>query len=190
MEGQMIERIDEVVGSLKIGRMYLVPTVTGMWNGATKPWPVIGPQHNDRQCLDFENQHYHLDCRFLHTRSQDAFWWRHAFASPMQVNRTINQEGLPKPVWRPRKCRRLINPRLGDVHELAAKSERWQCHFDQWIGKQACHDGRGWVCPHRSVPLADQIAVNGVITCPLHLLRINAETGVVLRPLNRVEGPL
>ncbi len=38
---------------------------------------------------------------------------------------------------------------------------------------------RGWVCPHRNVPLASQRVVKNIITCPLHHLQIDATTGIV-----------
>lgn len=175
----MIQRIDELTSPPEIGISYLVPTVIGEWYGSTRAWPVIGPKHNDAQCLRFDPQHYHLDVRFL-PRFTAEWRWTSAFSSPLQTNGRVNPDGLPEPVWRTRKCKRLGNPLIGHIHDLVDTSGNWRCHFDQWEGKQARHDGRGWVCPHRSVPLADHPAVNGVITCPLHLLRIDATTGVVL----------
>lgn len=178
-----IQRLDELTAPPEVGTYYLVPTVTGEWFNVTKSWPVIGPKHNDAQCLDFEHQHYHLDARFIFKRSDENWFWRSVLASPLQINDRVNAGGLPAPVWRRRLCRRLVNPAQADIIEgLAQRSERLRCHFDQWTGKQARHDGRGWVCPHRSVPLADHAAIDGVITCPLHLLRIDAETGRVLPP--------
>lgn len=183
----MSERIDQLTGPPEVGKYYLVPTVTGEWYRVTKAWPVIGPKHNDSQCLNFEYQHYHLDARFIVKRSDEPWFWRSVMASPLQVNDRVNAGGLPEPVWPRRLCRRLVNPVQSDLQEQLAtvsrSSPRWQCHFDQWTGKQSRHDGRGWVCPHRNVPLADHAAVDGVITCPLHLLRIDAATGRVLPPI-------
>jgi hypothetical protein len=178
----MIQRLDELTEPVEVGKWYLVPTVTAMWNNQIEAWPVIGPQHNDSQCLDFEHQHYHPDCRFLVGPGPENFWfWRAAMASPIQSNTKVNPEGLPKPMWKRRKCKRLSNPALPKLMADMAGSrwKGWVCHFDMWEGRQARHDGRGWVCPHRSVPLADHAAVDGVITCPLHFLRIDAATGVV-----------
>lgn len=191
----MIQRLDELTSPVEVGKHYLVPTVTAEWFGTVRAWPVIGPQHNDTQCLDFKIQHYHLDARFLLKFDEDdSFYWGSAFASPLQTHdgnigiarklAAVNPRGLPDPVWRKRKCRRLQNPFINEMHLNAARLLRnWGCHFDMWRGKQARHDGRGWVCPHRSVPLADHAAIDGVITCPLHLLRIDAATGTVLEPV-------
>jgi hypothetical protein len=186
----MIARVDELTGPVEVGKIYLVPTVTAIWNNSLQAWPVIGPQHSDKQCLDFDIQHYHLDPRFLAKRSEDdELYWRHAMASPMQTHAGLNPDGLPAPVWRRRTCRRGGNPFNAKLIDLALTrlSGPWKCHFDMWTGKQARHDGRGWVCPHRSVPLADHAPIDGVITCPLHLLRIDAATGMVLPPSGAAE---
>ena len=183
-----IERIDQLTGSVEIGRTYLVPMVVGLWptfSARPRAYPVIGPEHNDAQCLDFDYRHYHLDARFMPTdRSYDAYpnFWRYVFSTPLVSDNNGLRDNLPAPEWRPRRCRRLINPAAPHVvakHNLL-KTKPWRCHFDQWAGKQARHDGRGWVCPHRNVPLADHPVVGNVITCPLHLLKIDATTGRVL----------
>lgn len=188
----MNARLDQLTGPVEVGRHYLVPTVTAEWNGRVAAWPVIGVAHNDAQCLNFPTLHYHIDARFLAKRVDYGWWWRSAFASPMcshdgdhvtWKSRPYNADGFPAPVWRKRLCRRPGNPILDHMAKLAAANAGWRCHFEMWTGKQARHDGRGWVCPHRAVPLADHAAVDGVITCPLHLLRIDAATGLVLPPL-------
>lgn len=179
----MMRRIDELSVPPQIGRMYLVPTVYGRWFGSARHWPVIGPKHHDTQCLRFEPHHYHLDVRFL-GRKPEGVSWRFVFSAPLITSDRINPDGLPAPEWRARKCQRLINPALDEINNLTTRAGNWKCHFDQWAGKQARHDGRGWVCPHRNVSLADQaVDGDGVITCPLHLLRIDARTGRVLPPL-------
>lgn len=180
-----IQRLDELCEPVEIDRYYLVPTVIGEWDGRVKAWPVIGPQNNDTQCLNFDDQHYHFDARFIPApRDADLWFWRRAFAAPLSTKPRLNEGGFEPPVWRRRKCKRLDNPFIHDMHNLASRHGTWKCHFDMWTGKQARHDGRGWVCPHRKVPLADHPAVDGVITCPLHLLRVDAATGHILSPLS------
>ncbi|MCY1535635.1 hypothetical protein D9M68_710470 [compost metagenome] len=159
-----------------------MPTVTAAWFGVIKAWPIIGPRHNAAHCLEFENHHFHLDARFIYSRSDDRFFWRSVMSSPLQTSDKVNPDGLPAPVWRRRLCRRLVNPVQDAILEdLARKSNRqWICHQAQWAGKQARRDARGWICPHRNVSMGGQPVVDGVIVCPLHLLPIDAETGVVL----------
>jgi len=181
----MILRIGELTGPVVVGKYYLVPTVTGMWGYKVRAWPVIGARHNDTQCLKFEHQHYHIDGRFMAGDPDDAWLWRDVGSQPLMLGPDGKATDLPKPIWRRRKCRYLVSPHIAIVRPLAARSDRWQCHFDMWTGKQSRHDGRGWVCPHRSVPLADHPVVDGVVTCPLHLLRIEAATGRVLSPFEK-----
>lgn len=183
----MKKRLDELTQPIEVGQIYLVPTVTATWMGTTKAWPVIGPKHNDRHCLDFKWDHYHIDPRFVVGGSRPDFWIL-VQSSPLMTRGDLNLGGLHAPVWRRRVCRRLANPALMRVREIASRHAQWRCHFDEWTGKQAKRDARGWICPHRAVSLADHTPVDGVITCPLHLLRIDAETGVVLPPIGGSYG--
>lgn len=182
-----MEKITELTSPPVVGRSYLVPTVAGKWFGKRGEWPIIGPRHEDRKCLDFDHVHYHLDVRFLPDSCKDPEWswpdaivWLHVFSAPLMVNSNGGRGDLPPPRMRRRKCRRLVNPDLAAIIARAGGTDKWRCHFDSWRGKQARHDGRGWVCPHRGVPLADQIVTDGAVICPLHLLRICAATGRVL----------
>lgn len=184
----MIQRLDELTTPVEVGKYYLVPTIEAVWYDRLAVYPVIGPKHSDAHCLDFAWQHYHIDPRFVVDRSDnDPYWWRSIAGAPIMSRTESGRElnpVLPKPVWRRRLCRRDASPIVHSLREIAySKDRRWQCHFDEWTGKQARHDGRGWVCPHRAVPLADHAPVDGAITCPLHMLRIDAETGVVLPPV-------
>ena len=51
---------------------------------------------------------------------------------------------------------------------------------------QQCRTGkRGFVCPHKQFPLGSIKAIDGVVTCPLHGLRIDAATGKCLGTAGR-----
>lgn len=185
----MVARLDELTGPVEVGKFYLVPTVRADWLPyGVRDWPVIGPQHNDKHCLNFEQTHYHLDARFMPPfRFKKGSWyftsyWDSVMASPIQTrpDKGLNPDGFPALVWQSHKCRRLENPRTAHLLEHALKSDAFKCLHAEYAGRQAKHDGRGWVCPHRSVSLADHAPVDGVIRCPLHLLRIDAATGKVL----------
>lgn len=178
----MTPRLDQLTGPVEVGKFYVVPTVRGEWNDQVRDWPVIGPSHNDSHCLDFHDIHFHFDARFMPGPEDDESYWRYAFAAPLMLNEHGKKnEGLPDPVWKRRRCRRLANPFLVEMQRLAAKYPTWDCHFKYWEGKQAKRDARGWICPHRNVSLADQAPDSGrVIFCPLHLLPIDADTGKVL----------
>lgn len=183
----MTERIDQV-SQVVVGQYYLVPTVRARWSTyEARDWAVIGPKHNDRHCFNFEYDHYHLDSRFfpfeygVSHHTEDGSWlWRAVASSPLMTSSRINPDGLPAVVWRRRKCRRLKNPEQDFIASGRGKLNALDCLDKEFAGRQARHDGRGWVCPHRKVSLAGQPVDDGIIVCPLHFLRIDAKTGLVL----------
>jgi hypothetical protein len=56
-----------------------------------------------------------------------------------------------------------------------------------FAGTQCRKGKRGFVCPHKLFPLGSVEPVAGVITCPLHGMRIDAATGVCLGPPERCD---
>ncbi len=187
-----IERADRQTSPLVEGRFYLVPTVRAKWYGKVADWPVIGPLHEDREILGFDLDHYHVDARFLPRDYPDIF---RAFSGPVHadtwaVRRAKNwgepMPSLPSPVLKRRKCVRASVPfslpwsaAVTPVHELRRR----------FAGQQCVMGKGGWVCPHRKASLGSiepevGTAPDGspahVITCPLHGLRIDAVTGLVL----------
>lgn len=172
-----LQRIDRLDGSPVVGRYYLVPVVTIRWNGHLDAWPVIGPAHNDVEFFQFPQEHYHIDGRFLSARqwrvADDT--WRTAVdniqSAPLHA---ANGKVLPKPTLNKRRCR-LSD--LGYVHGDKSQIKEIRTHF----AGQQCERGKGgWICPHRKASLGSIAAIDGVITCPLHGLRIDAATGVTL----------
>lgn len=191
-------RITSLATPPAIGRWYLVPTVEYPWLGddGARPWPVFLPKHEDAEHLNFPWGHYHVDPRFLSSRDWARCkgwsmpwgharegWDRdgHAFTQRTPLNkRAPAGSGVeivphPKVVWRRMRCARVEIP--------------YQHHDKNGIQSIAsAHEGRtckrarsGWVCPHRPVPLGSIAPdAQGVITCPLHGLRIRATDGVVL----------
>lgn len=166
-------RVDRVTAPLVPGRYYLVPTVFTTWHGKPRKWPVIGPEHVDIDFFDFSLPHYHLDARFLREGHRGI---HETLVYPVHGQRDNNWKvgELPKPVWRRLKCQRATNG-FNPHHQEITKMRQ---HF----AGQQCASGRGgWICPHRKASLGSVLPdENGVITCPLHALRINAATGIVL----------
>jgi hypothetical protein len=174
----MIERIDRLTAPPKVGRFYLVPTVYAIWHDLRSDWPVIGPLHTDVEFFDFKHDHYHLDWRFLSARQRSqASTWRESPAADVQaapLHAYIGEPELPKPVWTKRRCNRLDAPyEHGDKKPIKDLRE----HFS---GVQCERGKAGWICPHRKASLGSVAIVDGVITCPLHGLRIDAATGLTL----------
>lgn len=168
-------RVDSVSGPLVVGQLYLVRTVRAQFFGVRADWPVIGPKHEDVEFFNFDKPHYHVDHRFVRcsdNRAVDrAAWVLHGWP----------ERGLflPPPRWSRRKCVRtwfasiVPTTRHVDIRPLVDLRKAF-------AGKQCDRGVGGFICPHRQAPLGSVEPVNGVITCPLHNLRIDAATGVVL----------
>lgn len=168
-----LDRVDRASGPLVVGRFYLVPTVHTTWKGKLADWPVIGPEHDDREFFQFSTHHYHVDARFLPAKSKRV---DETLMYPLHAQKPLlggPEIPLPKPVWRRRICVRASfqfepwDPRI----------DKMRAHF---AGTQCARNAGGWVCPHRQAPLGSIVPVDGVIVCPLHGLWIDAVTGVCL----------
>lgn len=172
-----VQRIDQITAPPVVGRYYLVPTVHGMWFGKVANWPVMGPKHEDTKFFRFKDQHYHLDRRFLAERLV-----RHAVASPLHRGpdkRLAHYEDpLPEadPIWRRLMCRRA------EMY-FPAHPEPVRALQASLAGAQCRRNEAGWVCPHRRFSLGSIAPdAQGIITCPLHGLRIEAASGIVVTP--------
>lgn len=181
-----MERVDRLTEPPVVGEFYLVPTVRSPWAGVTKDWPVMGARHDDAEHLNFPHLHYHVDIRFLSDRTIGSSFYgsAHKGASSPLCYRGDNDKFIdhPAPIFKRRKC-------LRGSHEYplerAADSEAFRTMWAAYAGA-ICKQGKaGFICPHRHFPLGSIAAIDGVITCPLHGLRIDAETGIVLANAER-----
>lgn len=173
-----------------VGRFYLVPTVEYIWGRRQDAWPVFLPKHEDAEHLNFRYSHYHVDPRFLSAvqRRHVTAWseevgeerWRReveqvAQRSPLsRVEYGASESDPHGPiVWRRRRC------------SQARIEYHYHDHIDRKLrpafAGRVCHRSQtGWICPHKRFPLGSIAPVDGVVTCPLHGLRIDAESGRVL----------
>lgn len=180
-----MQRVDEMQAAPVPGKFYLVPTLQYEWHGMTGVWPVLGPKHEDREIINFPHAHYHLDGRFLTKRQRDfAAWGVYTFEVQMAGKPIMQGAGmpeLPSVVYRRRKC---WTPRVKYVTETTYDLDRRE--RTHWIydlreafqGRHLIKSACGVVCPHRGAHLGSiPPDAHGVITCPLHGLRFNANTG-------------
>lgn len=162
-----LQRVDRLKEPPVIGQAYLVPTVFGQWHHLIRDWPVIGLKHDDIEHLNFRIVHYHLDTRFLRV-SKDLL--RGAQYQPLH-SRSHQELGPIK--FAQRTCLREPNSFTGPP-DFVLK-------FHSAFADRQCGKGkRGFVCPHKHFPLGSIEAIDGVVTCPLHGLRIDAATGKCL----------
>jgi Rieske 2Fe-2S protein len=191
-----LPRADKLNEPPIVGRFYLVPAILWSMNtsclmeGAdllkelqtsrdSRWWPVWGRKHNDLEFFDFEFQHYHIDPRFLNKRQWQHFRFhpdRTALAvlQGKPLNHRALRDGPPRPQLRRMKCTlseiAWQHPSHPNVNALNTK-----------FAGQKCRTSRlGFICPHQRFPLGSTHEVDGVVTCPLHGLRIDAQTGECL----------
>ena len=185
-----------------VGERYKVLHVRARW-GSYRPhwWPVIGPQHEDAEFLNFPHEHFHVDFRFLseprRKRSNDSF--------PHNVNATFF---LPISWVCPRGFRSPSNPKrpfavaladpmldcfprklwlqtrsavyLGDSPAYPSAAFTWMPELEAAYADAKLGPAR--VCPHRGADLSEIVPTDdGVIRCPLHGLGWCAETGRLAR---------
>lgn len=191
----MVERADRLKAPPVLGKFYLVPAVRWSFNTTfgigdpaktleqlealpcAKWWPVWGRKHNDIEFFNFPHEHYHIDPRFLTKRQWKEFdWGSHPPLAALQgkpLNHRDLPDGPPRAVLKRMKCTSLdVTWQHGEAKAVIQIQKKFAGH--------RCRDSKiGLICPHQRFPLGSIEPVDGVITCPLHGLRINAATGHV-----------
>lgn len=173
-----MERFDDLTEPPVAGKFYWVRCVYGNWYGNVAWWPVMGSKHDDATHLNFPQPHYHLNRFFLHEGDLD---W--SVAAPIGDKHGgrgfVENDPLPAPILKRRLCRRAtVNP--FPVERAVTREGIFPKMYRHFAGAQ-CKRGNGWICPHKGFDLATVApGPDGIITCPLHGVRINAETGVVV----------
>lgn len=158
-----LQRVDRLKEPPVVGQFYLVPIVHGKWFDREGDYPVIGNRHNDIEFFNFERAHYHLDFRFV--RSEDR-----ASTAPLHDYPDLP---LSKPTLKRRKCLRA-------QHIFNGPAKIMSPFRAAFAGNQCADSKLGWICPHKQIALGSTPVIDGVITCPLHGLRIDAATGKCL----------
>lgn len=166
-----------------VGRFYMVPAIFYRWNGKDGHWPVVGPLHEDREFFAFSLLHYHVDLRFL-TASQWKLATRNGYRRSLSSvvasdaehaagSQPLAHLDLPIPRGRPRLIRRRcrLNTRAY-AFPNEPPIQRLNEHFGAPAEPIRLRDGR-ILCPHRKADLSTyKPDKNGIITCPLHGLRV------------------
>lgn len=177
-----MERIDQLSAAPVVGKFYLVPAILWSWRLVGHPshwWPVMGPKHDDTEFFNFPAKHYHVDPRFLTARllvdlGESKFGSKQQTVLGSPLNSRDMPDGPEPPTWRKMKCTAsaILYP-FGETEQVKAINQHW-------AGQQCDRSKYGWICPHRNVQLGSIAAIDGVITCPLHGMRIDAASGCVL----------
>ena len=170
----------------EVGKFYEVLCVRAAWpNSDDKPrwWPVLRPQHEDGDFIQFPYQHFHVDFRFLDADSRrlESGALRDSLAFSCVITssnilpedgRNERSEGLPTSA-----------PTIGQIAEAASwlRSRRLKCKAQwpayppaqkvHWLAplERAYKDRRlmqGRYCPHKGTDVST-IALDGdAVTCP------------------------
>lgn len=199
----MAEHITDLAAPPIVGRDYMVPCVEWEWSYfKARWWPVFLPLHEDQRFFRFPHQHFHVDPRFVAgnvlksladgLRADEP--WTTFQAQPISTHRGPPAGEWvrdPGPVeWRRRRCKLSNVPYVlfGRVKNDPERGPEAICRH--YAGQTAHRNRAGWVCPHQHAALGS-IAPDsqGVITCPLHGLRLRASDGLCLGPPDAVVRP-
>lgn len=162
----------------EVGKFYRVPCVLAHKRFACGAgWvPVIGPLHEDAEIINFQDEHFHIDWRFVTERMlkrAQYFGAMSEFTRPIQIRTSKLYGDQDKIVLDGPVVKRLLCHR--EFGTYPRRPARWQPVLDAVY--RDCKLKPGMVCPHKGIPLESVRAVDGIVTCPGHGLRWNVETG-------------
>jgi hypothetical protein len=160
----------------------MVPSIYWQGENRTEPmlFPVLGFWHDD-VILDVHEWHLHFDIRF-YTEEMEIYWGKQGNPGIGLVNGfkpgnpefdRIRNSGFP---LTPFVCVRQfpeLKIRLDSVYPVYSALED---SLEKATCKKSCR-----TCPHKGTPLDGVEPKDGKITCPLHGLQWDAETGKLVR---------
>jgi hypothetical protein len=152
---------------VRLGEVYNVPCIVKAEDGHLFITPVIDHPHSDRENGQTEI-HYHADYRFIRTDLNLKPVRNHSRHIYLHAERpVVGRDG------------HLIHYPLPVVSEQFANITHPNLIRRSKMKRKCIHRGR---CPHRGYDLSQVAPVDGVITCPLHGLRFDASTNVIINP--------
>lgn len=176
----------------KIGNYYDIKCVHGALYDDIQWWPVMGEAHRDQEIIGFPDLHYHIDWRFVSART----YHRHV-GSDIYRGESKAAFGLILMLLPENRKGYFYRARKFDdaPGEIEARRRRLKCKRDlppyphaiaPWMERLSRHHAtaclRHRVCPHRGYDLSREPVIDGIVTCPLHGLRWNVETGECVQP--------
>ncbi len=159
---------------IELGKFYSVPTVFGLFGYKWDHWPVLGQMHNDIEIIGFPFVHYHYDFRFFNA-AQWVFALQYTMDKPnamvMSYDPIIPETKLNPVIFRRRKYYR-------EYPEFPSVNGRPVSWLPRLAEKYKDAIMKDLICPHKGASLRGlPIDGAGCITCPLHGLKWNIETG-------------
>lgn len=156
-----------------IGRFYSVPCVYAkVWHMMT---PIIGPLHEDKEHIGFDDLHWHIDWRFVSVDQLAKLTFRGKVPVQAKVISQKNTAGAIRQKWL--KCKRAM-PEF-PLRPYGKRVVSWMEDLE------TAHEGArlkcGKVCPHRGMPLAGCPVNDGIVVCPAHGLAWDLESGALVK---------
>lgn len=182
----MIERITNLDAAPVVGRYYLVPMIRWEVINHVSDWPIFLPLHNDARFFAVATDHFHLDPRFIGGHKWRLLATHYFSAGPLETAQATvvgrnNWGAYAKDAkvsniqWKRQQC---IRAQIEYMHGNKKAVQNMRGHY---AGHQCAKARSGWICPHQNWPMGSvEPDKNGVMSCPLHGLQIDAETGLVL----------
>jgi hypothetical protein len=145
--------------------------------------PVIGPEHEDRELLEFKATHFHMDVRFLSDRALANVYSPLRSHSPEQQAMTLpvstwsDGVGAVRPLKFERAMKRKRCKREMPDFPPVGHDRRWCAMERAYVD---CKLKPGNICPHRGIDLTPFVKPDGTVICPGHGLRWDTHTGDLL----------
>lgn len=159
----------------EIGKYYKVPCVRAFLRGRYSSWPVLGPWHEDAEFVGFEDDHFHLDARFL---SRDQY-------RLLCTERRLGEVNLFSVVITEYQIFEAVAIRLRKCHRpwpdcYPVERAKWLPDLQEAFASKTI--GAGLICPHRGASLQGLTPdAAGCVTCPLHGLKWDCRTGSLVK---------
>lgn len=166
-----MEKTDNLSSPLIVGEFYLVPCY--VHSGYLKfhcsksfITPLLNHPHNDIENGQFET-HYHQDDRFIPKFGNKRVLKSGKYEILPHIRLNVRESDLvkvfPKLEYFALKCIKLEVDSITSPGFISKSKFKHNCIYKN-------------KCPHRGYDLSNEVPVNGVITCPLHGLKFDAET--------------
>jgi len=153
--------------NLQVGKMYSVAHVKVKIRDFDIELEVpINPKlHNDKIDFDFDDDHYHVDGRFIkdNTKLAYRYWIDNGKTNTVVLKHTPIYK-VSEVFYKTKKCLRLTTGIKGDESQKV---------YATFVKKYTGRKCKGRKCPHWGVIMNN---IDGVLVCPMHGLKGSLDT--------------
>lgn len=166
------EKVENIKRPLIVGEVLNVACLVkrDVFGFITSFIPVINTPHTDKENGQPEI-HYHTDYRFVLTEESEINGYGYSVIDKRDGFKCAEKGRIEQFIDGELEFHNL--PVITDKHNGLA--QRFFIRNSK-LKHKCIHKGR---CPHRGHDLSQEKPVNGIITCPLHALEFNADSGKI-----------